>query len=144
MKKLSCIVLALGMLCLISSLALGADNQSDQEGSITLTDSGPGPGVSNIQVARGSVVAYTGAANAASYGGTAGQVMCCIAAHPDANPDDAIYFGVRGSQMTDQALYPDDSYAYQVSADGTVCSITQCVTYSTTDITSWQTRPLTW
>jgi hypothetical protein len=143
-EKWLCVFLALGMTCLSSDLALAADNESNQEGSMTLADSGPGPGVTNIQVARRSVVAYTGEGNAAGYGGLAGQVMCCIAAHPDANADDAIYFGTRGSQMADQADFPDDSHAYKISADGTACNIAQCVTYLTTDITDWQTKPLTW
>ncbi len=140
MKKLLCVFLAMGMMILGPGLALAGDNQSDQEGSINLTDSGPGPGVRNVQVARRSVVAYTGVAAAAAYGGNDGQVMCCVAGHPDANPDDALYFAVRGSQMSDQTIYPDDNMTYQISAGGTACAVDQCVTYATTDITVWHIR----
>ncbi len=140
MKKTLCVLLALGMIFLCSGFAVAGNNQSDQEGMITLTDSGAGPGIQEVPVSRRSVVAYTGAGNAAAYGGTAGQVMCCIAGHPDANPDDALYFGVRGSQESDQATYPDDNRVYQISAGGTACTVAQCVTYSTTDITGWHER----
>jgi hypothetical protein len=129
------------MIFLCSTLAFAGDNESNEEGSITLVDSsGVGPGVRNIQVARRSVVAYDGTGNAAGYGGTSGQVMCVVAGSGAANPDDAIYVGVRGSQMRDQIFYPDDNMTYQDATMGQQCTVDECVVRVTTDITTWHIR----
>jgi hypothetical protein len=142
MRKPLCIALTLHMIFLWSGLAFSGDNRSNQEGKLNLTDSGGRPGVPSVQVAWKTVVAYTGAANAAAYEGTAGQVMCCVAGHPDGHPLDALYFAVRASQMRDQVKCPDDSSIYQVSAGGTYCNIEQCETYLTTNIAdTWHSRP---
>ncbi len=142
MRKLLCMLLAFKITCLCPGLALAGENQSNQEGQLTLTDSGDRPGVPSIQVAWKTVVAYTGKGTAAGYGGTDGQVMCCVSGHPDAHPFDALYFAVRASHMVDQIAFPDDNMLYQISAGGTYCNVEQCVSYLTVDIANtWHPRP---
>ena len=139
MKTILRILLALSLVFFCSSLALAGDNQSNQEGSITLTDpTGGGPGVKSIPVANGSFVAYSADWNAGGFAGNAGQIMACVAAHSKANPDDVLYFAVRGSE---DPVDLDDNRVYQLPFFGTVPTMALVAAEVTTDFSGfWHIR----
>ncbi|MCD4676219.1 MAG: hypothetical protein K8S18_09540, partial [Desulfobacula sp.] len=123
MKK---IIFAICIIALIASPAFAAEASNDTASdtgsgvteekahSISIFDgTGGGGGVLNIKIANGSTAAYSGADGAGGLASTlgTGQVMCAVAASLRADPDIALYFGVRGSQ--DPAV-SDDNNIYQL------------------------------
>jgi hypothetical protein len=114
MKKTLSIMLALSMICFCSTLAFAATTPSPG-GSITLDASNAncdGPDL-DVDISAGCCAAYSAAAGAGGYNGSDGQIMCVITGSSKADPDLALYFGVRSSQDADD---DDDNQVYQTTA----------------------------
>ena len=137
MKKLLSIPLVLSVIFIFSGFAFAQDDAVS--GSITLTDSGAGPGVMGIAVSATSLVSYSGALGAGGYTGGAGSVMSCVSISLKAAPADSLFFAVRSSMDPNDN---DDNGVYQLNLGGTTAPTQGDVTsYMNTNYSgSWYLR----
>ena len=135
MKK---VFFAICFVALIISPVYAVDKAAVGTTSISLTDSGSGPGVSGVAKSMNSYVVYSAAASAGYGSGAAGQVMAVVAYSAKANKDVQLTIGTRASNDVSVA---DDNTIYQLPSAGTARTTANADGYVTdATMAGWMVR----